>query len=119
MLPDIPKKAMPGVEVRGEVYMRLSRFRERYAAEFANPRNLAAGAQHKEPSKSAEYGLSFFAYDLLGAGARTEGEKIAAAVRRLRRRRPSASTRAAISPRSTRASPRAATRSTTRPTASS
>lgn len=65
-----------GIEVRGEVYLSLSRFRAHYADQFANPRNLAAGAlKHKDPSRSAEYGLSFFAYDLLGSDAKTEREK--------------------------------------------
>lgn len=64
------------VEVRGEVHMKLSRFRDLYAAQFANPRNLAAGAlKQKDPDKSAEYGLSFFAYDLLGTDAISEREK--------------------------------------------
>lgn len=65
-----------GFEVRGEVYMPLSVF-ARYKAEFANPRNLAAGAiKQKDPSKTADYNLSFFAYDLLGTDARTEEEKL-------------------------------------------
>lgn len=65
------------LEVRGEVYMRLSRFQALYQASKANPRNLAAGAiKTKDPVESAAYGLSFFAYDLLGAGAKTEREKM-------------------------------------------
>src|SRR5437016_1392937 len=76
----LPKAVLPKgaakLEVRGEVYMTLSRFKEKYAKEFVNPRNLAAGAlKQKDPKKSAEYGLSFFAYDLLGAGCSTEREK--------------------------------------------
>ncbi len=64
------------VEVRGEVYMRISRFRAHYAADFANPRNLTAGAlKHKEPEKTGTYELSFFAYDLLGAEVETEQQK--------------------------------------------
>jgi DNA ligase (NAD+) len=76
---DVPKEPGGGVfEVRGEVYMRLSRFQSTYAEEFANPRNLVAGAlKQKDPDKSAAYGLSFLAYDLQGAGATTEREKLA------------------------------------------
>ncbi len=74
---DIPKMLAPNVEVRGEVYMRLSvfaAFRER----FSNPRNLTAGAmKQKDAKKSAEYKLSFTAYDLLGTDHATELEKIA------------------------------------------
>jgi DNA ligase (NAD+) len=64
------------VEIRGEVYMSHARFNAYYAAEFANPRNLAAGAlKQKEPDKSAAYGLSFFSYDIRGTGLTTEADK--------------------------------------------
>ncbi len=84
---DIPTELdaglLPGaIEVRGEVYMRLSRFRERYAEQFANPRNLTAGAlKHKDVDASESYGLSFFAYDLLGVELSTEREKNELALR--------------------------------------
>ncbi len=73
---DIPQKiALKNVEVRGEIYMPLSVFK-RYKEEFANPRNLAAGAiKQKDPTKTGEYSLSFWAYDILGAGAKDEVEK--------------------------------------------
>lgn len=66
---------LKNVEVRGEVYMPLSVFK-RYEKEFANPRNLAAGAvKQKDPKKTAEYALSFLSYDLPGAWMKTEEEK--------------------------------------------
>lgn len=66
------------VEVRGEVYMRVSRFNAHYRGDKANPRNLAAGAiKTKDPTESAAYGLSFFAYDLLDVDVSTEQEKTA------------------------------------------
>lgn len=66
------------LEVRGEVYMELSRFEAAYAADFANPRNLTAGAlKHKEPERSEAYGLRFFAYDIDGSDLPTEREKFA------------------------------------------
>jgi DNA ligase (NAD+) len=72
---DIPAQIPPGpaLEVRGEIYMRLSVF-ERFKAEgMANPRNLTAGAvKQKDSKKSAAYGLSFAAYDLLGSDAETQ-----------------------------------------------
>lgn len=73
---DIPKHiGIKNVEVRGEVYMPLSVF-ERYKEEFANPRNLAAGAiKQKDPRKTGQYELSFLGYDLLGAKLKTETEK--------------------------------------------
>lgn len=78
---DIPDK-LAGltrpVEVRGEVYMRLSRFNAKYKGDKANPRNLAAGAiKTKDPKESAAYGLSFFAYDLLDVDVTTEQDKMA------------------------------------------
>lgn len=72
----IPQKiALKNVEVRGEIYMPLSVFK-RYAGEFANPRNLAAGAiKQKDPCKTGKYRLAFFAYNLLGARLKTEEAK--------------------------------------------
>ncbi len=65
-----------GVEVRGEIYMPLSAF-ARFRDEFANPRNLAAGGvKQKDAAKTAQYGLAFFAYDLIGVEAVTEQEKL-------------------------------------------
>jgi DNA ligase (NAD+) len=72
-------KALPvarAVEVRGEVYMPLSVF-ARYQGEFANPRNLAAGAlKMKEDESSAAYELSFLAYDALGLPDEEERDKL-------------------------------------------
>lgn len=64
------------LEIRGEMYMPLSRFQEHYAEAFANPRNLAAGAlKNKESEKSKSYGLQFLPYDLRGTKAETELQK--------------------------------------------
>jgi len=72
----LPASAKAGLEVRGEVYMRVSRFNAHYKGDKSNPRNLAAGAlKTKDPAESAAYGLSFFAYDLLDAGCATEQDK--------------------------------------------
>lgn len=76
---DIPLKIDLGpreIEVRGEVFMKLSVF-EGFKDRFANPRNLTAGAiKQKDPKKCAAYRLSFAAYDLLGTDAKTEQEKL-------------------------------------------
>lgn len=78
---NVPKTLPTGivdgaVEVRGEVYMSVSRFNAHYKGEKSNPRNLAAGAlKTKDPAESAAYELSFFAYDILDAGCATEGDK--------------------------------------------
>jgi DNA ligase (NAD+) len=77
-------QAIPGrveaasVEVRGELYLPRSRFASTYAADFVNARNLTAGAiKQKDPHKTAAYGLSFFAYDLLGSDVASELDKSA------------------------------------------
>jgi len=77
LIPDIPWTVdAPGLEVRGEVYMRRSVFAAKYAEQFANPRNLTAGTlKQKESSRDQILDLSFFAYDALGLDAGTEGEK--------------------------------------------
>lgn len=72
----VPKELPPGaaevVEVRGEIYMRVSAFEElnRQQAEsggrtFINPRNAAAGSlRQKDPAVTAGRDLSFSAYQL-------------------------------------------------------
>ena len=74
---DVPHQVETGgVEVRGEIYMKLSVFAH-LSDKYANPRNLAAGAiKHKDASRCRDYNLSFAAYDLLGDDSvRTEKEK--------------------------------------------
>ncbi len=73
---DIPAQIVSGgheLEVRGEIYMRLSVF-ERFKVEgMANPRNLTAGAiKQKDKDKSAAYDLSFTPYDLVGSEDETQ-----------------------------------------------
>lgn len=65
-----------GIEVRGEVYLPLSRFAA-VADTYANPRNLAAGTlKAKDSPAIAVDWLRFFAYDLAGTGAATEAAKL-------------------------------------------
>ena len=74
-VPQTIRGASGPVEVRGEVYMRLSTF-AKFRDQFSNPRNLTAGAiKQKEADKSAAYNLSFAAYDLVGGGVATEEDK--------------------------------------------
>lgn len=79
MIDDVPKSLPQGdLEVRGEIYMRLSVFKKRFQDQFANPRNLAAGAvKQKDPRRTKDYQLSFFAYDLKGADLKSVGDKFA------------------------------------------
>jgi DNA ligase (NAD+) len=76
---DVPRtlKTPRSVEVRGEVFMRLSVFAKYKAEGMANPRNLAAGAiKQKDPKKSAAYGLNFAGYDVVGTDAKTHDEEL-------------------------------------------
>ena len=76
---DVPRtlKTPQSVEVRGEVFMRLSVFAKYKAEGMANPRNLAAGAiKQKDPKKSAAYGLNFAGYDVVGTAAKTHDEEL-------------------------------------------
>ena len=68
---DVPSHLPVGpLEVRGELYMPLSVFREHFAADFANPRNLTAGAiKQKVAEKTGGYMIRFMAYDLDPDGA--------------------------------------------------
>lgn len=55
-----------GLEVRGEVYMRRSVFKDKYASSFPNPRNLTAGSlKQKEGNRAQLFDLSFLAYDVI------------------------------------------------------
>ncbi len=68
------------LDVRGEVYMPRRAFMqlnerraERGESEFANPRNAAAGSLRQfDPQVTASRSLSFFAYYLVGEGARAK-----------------------------------------------
>ena len=84
-VPEVPAKVDFGgrelvddeLEIRGELYMRLSVFQKTYAGEYSNPRNLTAGAvKHKERSNTKRHDLSFFAYDLDGFALHDEREKL-------------------------------------------
>jgi len=73
----VPARIPAGpVEVRGEVFLPLSRFAE-LRERFANPRNTAAGAlKQKDPRATAAYGLRFVAYSLLEPGHERERDRL-------------------------------------------
>jgi DNA ligase (NAD+) len=79
-IPDVPSKIASGgheVEVRGELYMRLSEF-ARFKGDYSNPRNLTAGSiKQKDPAKSRANHLSFFPYDVSGPELADERAKFA------------------------------------------
>lgn len=77
-IPSIPK-TIPShgqeLEIRGEVFMKLSDF-ARYKGDYANPRNLTAGTiKQKERKNSRTAHLSFYAYDIIGPEFTDEREK--------------------------------------------
>ena len=78
------------LDVRGEVYMPRHAFMqlneqraERGESEFANPRNAAAGSLRQlDPQVTDSRSLSFFAYYLVGEGAREKHSESLAALAR-------------------------------------
>ncbi|MBW2732573.1 MAG: NAD-dependent DNA ligase LigA [Deltaproteobacteria bacterium] len=73
---DVPNNVPHGeIEVRGEIYLKLSVFKD-FEEKFSNPRNLAAGAlKSKDPARCRQYKPSFAAYDVLGQPLESEKEK--------------------------------------------
>ena len=73
------------IEVRGEVFMKKSVFKELNALReasgdepFANPRNAAAGSlKLKDPSEVAKRKLSFIAYQIFGTKDESQFDKLA------------------------------------------
>ncbi len=76
-IPAVLKTGGAELEIRGELYMKLSEF-QKFKDDFANPRNLTAGSiKQKDPSKSRAAHLSFFPYDVIGPDFVDEREKFA------------------------------------------
>lgn len=76
---DVPTKLNVGpIEVRGEAYIPLDTFKERFGDEYMSPRNLTAGAlKRKDGERTADYGVHFFCYDILGVEFSSETAKMA------------------------------------------
>jgi DNA ligase (NAD+) len=79
LIHNVPKRINynDNLEVRGEVCVNLSDF-NKLSGDYANPRNVAAGAlKRKEPGneKHEKVKLTFYAYNVLGSGKKTEHEK--------------------------------------------
>ncbi|HXW54029.1 MAG TPA: NAD-dependent DNA ligase LigA [Myxococcota bacterium] len=87
LIGDLPKqlpativKSLAGkarsIEVRGEIFLPISQFNQKFAESFTSPRNLAAGfLKLKEGDRSRNHFLRFFPYDLRGSTAKSEHEK--------------------------------------------
>lgn len=81
LVPEVPNKikmvSKTEVEVRGELYMRLSVF-EKFKDEYSNPRNLTAGTVKLKDRKNGRAKLlSFYPYDIIGPTFGDEREKFA------------------------------------------
>lgn len=80
-IPSIPKalkKAIPGkVFIRGEVIMHKDVFQRKYAAEYANPRNTAAGKLRDKRGGGRDcQNLEFYAFELVMNQQRPKTELI-------------------------------------------
>ncbi len=65
------------MEVRGEAYMPLDVFRSKFEGEYSSPRNLTAGAmKQKDPEKTRNFEIHFYAYDVIGREFESESEKM-------------------------------------------
>lgn len=67
LLPHLKRVPDPKAEhvVRGEILMENGRFDARWASEFKNPRNMAAGITNRKDIHKAVADLDFLAYELL------------------------------------------------------
>ncbi len=76
---DVPHTISEGpLEFRGEAYMPREVFYRKFAADYMSPRNLTAGAlKRKDGSKTADYEIYFFCYDVVGKEFASEEEKFA------------------------------------------
>ncbi len=73
----VPQQLEGGpIEVRGEAYIPLGIFRDRFAAIYMSPRNLTAGGLKRlDGARTADYAIHFFAYDVIGGDFATEDQK--------------------------------------------
>lgn len=75
---NLPERINKGpLEVRGEAYMPLDIFRSKFQQDYSSPRNLTAGAlKQKDPEKTADFEVHFFAYDAVGPTFDSEHQKM-------------------------------------------
>lgn len=75
---DLPEQINDGpIEVRGEAYMPLDVFRSKFEGEYSSPRNLTAGAlKQKDPEKTRNFEIHYFAYDAIGRDFESEKAKM-------------------------------------------
>lgn len=65
---NIPKNIKENIAIRGELIMKYDIFKEKYSAEFANPRNFVAGRIGSKTLKKGIEDIDFIAYEILKDG---------------------------------------------------
>ena len=66
LIPHLKLPFMKGLVIRGEIIIKKALFIEKYAKQFANPRNFVAGIVNKKTTDSDKYtDLSFVAYEII------------------------------------------------------
>jgi NAD-dependent DNA ligase/predicted nucleotidyltransferase len=66
LIPHLKLPYMKGLVIRGEIIIKKALFLEKYAKQFANPRNFVAGIVNKKTTDSDKYAdLSFVAYEVI------------------------------------------------------
>ena len=66
LIPHLKLPFIKGLVIRGEIIIKKAIFIEKYAKQFANPRNFVAGIVNKKTSDSDKYNdLSFVAYEVI------------------------------------------------------
>jgi NAD-dependent DNA ligase/DNA polymerase/3'-5' exonuclease PolX len=65
LIPYLKLPKIKGLAIRGEIIMLKSVFEEKYARQFANPRNIIAGILKNKTIHPATYDLQFVAYEVI------------------------------------------------------
>jgi DNA ligase (NAD+) len=65
---NIPKNIKENIAIRGELIMKYDIFKEKYSAEFANPRNFVAGRIGSKTLRKGIEDIDFIAYEIVKDG---------------------------------------------------
>lgn len=65
---NIPKNISENIAIRGELIMKYDIFKEKYSAEFANPRNFVAGRIGSKTLRKGIEDIDFIAYEIVKDG---------------------------------------------------
>ena len=65
---NIPNNISENIAVRGELLMKYDTFKEKYSAEFANPRNFVAGRIGSKTLRKGIEDIDFIAYEIVKDG---------------------------------------------------